>query len=96
VVRFFIQETLSDFAALAAKQRGKGESIFVRIVDRGPYGRGRIIDLRRAAARELDMISAGTAMVSLDEPQKLPRGQRGRCVAEVEAVAVSTQGRIIN
>ena len=45
------------------------KSIVVRIVDRGPYGRGRIIDLSRAAARELDMISAGTAMVSLDEPQ---------------------------
>ena len=37
------------------------KSIVVRIVDRGPYGRGRIIDLSRAAARELDMISAGTA-----------------------------------
>jgi rare lipoprotein A len=44
------------------------KSVVVRIVDRGPYGRGRIIDLSRAAARELDMISAGTAMVSL-EPQ---------------------------
>jgi rare lipoprotein A len=45
------------------------KSIVVRIVDRGPYGCGRIIDLSRAAARELDMIGAGTAMVSLDEPQ---------------------------
>jgi len=37
----------------------------VRIVDRGPYGRGRIIDVSRAAARELDMIESGTAKVSL-------------------------------
>jgi rare lipoprotein A len=45
-----------------------GKAVIVRIVDRGPYGRGRIIDLSRAAARQLDMISAGTAFVSL-EPQ---------------------------
>jgi rare lipoprotein A len=43
-----------------------GKAVIVRIVDRGPYGRGRIIDLSRGAARELDMISAGTAMVSID------------------------------
>jgi rare lipoprotein A len=43
-----------------------GKTVVVRIVDRGPYGRGRIIDLSRAAARELDMISAGTAMVSIE------------------------------
>jgi rare lipoprotein A len=43
-----------------------GKTVVVRIVDRGPYGRGRIIDLSRAAARELDMISSGTAMVSVE------------------------------
>jgi rare lipoprotein A len=43
-----------------------GRAVVVRIVDRGPYGRGRIIDLSRAAARELDMIGAGTAMVSVE------------------------------
>src|ERR1700753_611947 len=32
-----------------------GKTIVVRITDRGPYGRGRIIDVSRAAARELDM-----------------------------------------
>src|SRR6266849_6994988 len=42
-----------------------GKSVVVRITDRGPYGRGRIIDVIRAAARELDMINSGTAMVSI-------------------------------
>ena len=42
-----------------------GKTVVVRIVDRGPYGRGRIIDVSRAAARELDMIGSGTAMVSV-------------------------------
>jgi len=43
-----------------------GKTVVVRIVDRGPYGRGRIIDVSRAAAVELDMISAGTVMVSIE------------------------------
>jgi rare lipoprotein A len=42
-----------------------GRTVVVRIVDRGPFGRGRIIDVSRAAARELDMIDSGTTMVNL-------------------------------
>ena len=42
-----------------------GKTVVVRITDRGPYGRGRIIDVSRAAARELDMIDSGTATVSV-------------------------------
>jgi rare lipoprotein A len=45
---------------------GNGKTVIVRITDRGPFGRrGRIIDVSRAAARELDMIEAGTIMVSV-------------------------------
>jgi rare lipoprotein A len=36
-----------------------GRSVVVRINDRGPYGRGRIIDVSYAAAKALDMIDAG-------------------------------------
>jgi rare lipoprotein A len=42
-----------------------GKTVVVRITDRGPFGRGRIIDVTRAAARELDMIDSGTAKVTL-------------------------------
>jgi rare lipoprotein A len=42
-----------------------GKTVVVRITDRGPYGRGRIIDVSRAAAHVLDMIHSGTARVSL-------------------------------
>ena len=42
-----------------------GRTVLVRINDRGPYGRGRIIDLSRAAARELDMIRFGTTRVNV-------------------------------
>jgi rare lipoprotein A len=42
-----------------------GKTVVVRITDRGPYGRGRIIDVSRAAAHQLDMIDSGTAKVSV-------------------------------
>jgi rare lipoprotein A len=40
-----------------------GKTVDVRINDRGPFIRGRILDLSRAAARELGFISAGHAPV---------------------------------
>lgn len=43
-----------------------GKSIFVRINDRGPYAKGRIIDLSRAAAQELGMLGKGTAKVRVE------------------------------
>ena len=44
-----------------------GRNVVVRINDRGPYGRGRIIDVSHAAAAELDMIASGTATVNVVE-----------------------------
>jgi rare lipoprotein A len=43
-----------------------GKTVVVRVVDRGPFNRGRIIDVSRAAARELGMIDSGTTMVSVE------------------------------
>jgi rare lipoprotein A len=40
-----------------------GKSIVVRVNDRGPYARGRIIDLSRHAAESLDVVQTGTARV---------------------------------
>ncbi len=41
-------------------------AVVVRINDRGPFVGGRIIDLSRAAAERIDMISSGTASVRLE------------------------------
>ena len=38
----------------------------VRIIDRGPFAKGRIIDLSFAAASMIDMVGTGTAQVRLD------------------------------
>ena len=40
-----------------------GKSLVVRVNDRGPFSRGRIIDLSRRAAELLDIIQTGTARV---------------------------------
>lgn len=42
-----------------------GKQVDVRITDRGPFVHGRIIDLSMAAARQIDMVRAGTARVRL-------------------------------
>jgi rare lipoprotein A len=42
-----------------------GRWVVVRIKDRGPYSRGRIIDVTQAAARGLDFLSSGTTKVRL-------------------------------
>ena len=39
------------------------KSVVVRLNDRGPHTRGRIIDLSRQAAQQLDMLRSGTAKV---------------------------------
>ena len=40
-----------------------GRSVVVRINDRGPFARGRVLDLSKAAAQNIGMISSGTANV---------------------------------
>ena len=47
------------------RQDGKG-SITVTITDRGPYVRGRIIDLSLAAAKKLGTVQAGVAKVCIE------------------------------
>lgn len=40
-----------------------GKSVVVRINDRGPFIRGRVIDVSKAAAKNIGMVSSGTAQV---------------------------------
>ena len=45
---------------------GNGRSVVVRINDRGPFIRGRVIDVSLGAAKELGMISSGVAAVKIE------------------------------
>ena len=47
-----------------------GKTVVVRINDRGPFVRGRIIDLTRAAAHKLGIVAAGTARVRVTVLQR--------------------------
>ena len=44
----------------------RGHSIQCRVNDRGPFVRGRIIDVSTSVARALGIIQAGVAMVSIE------------------------------
>jgi rare lipoprotein A len=43
-----------------------GKTVEVRIIDRGPFVHGRIIDLSHEAARQIDLIEPGVAKVRLE------------------------------
>lgn len=57
--------TLRFGAQVRVENLRNGLSVVVRVNDRGPYGRGRIIDLSHAAAQRLDMLQAGVVPVRL-------------------------------
>lgn len=48
---------------LKVTNKRNGKSVVVRINDRGPFIRGRVLDLSKAAAQNIGMISSGTASV---------------------------------
>lgn len=52
-------------SVVRVESRADGRSAVVRINDRGPFRRGRIIDLSRAAAREIGLLGPGTGRVRL-------------------------------
>jgi len=46
-----------------------GQSVTVRVNDRGPYVPGRVVDVSYSAARTLGMVGGGVAKVKLDVVQ---------------------------
>ena len=58
-------KTLPFGTRVRVTNKRNGRSIVVRINDRGPFVKGRIIDLSTAAAAAIGMINSGVALVSL-------------------------------
>lgn len=58
--------TLPFGTLLKVTNKKNGREVVVRVTDRGPYVRGRVVDLSMAAAKELDMVSAGVASVMVE------------------------------
>jgi len=55
-----------------------GKSVVVRINDRGPFVRGRIIDLSYAAAKRLGLVGPGTAPVEIVALGVAAKGRAGK------------------
>ncbi|MEM8539350.1 MAG: septal ring lytic transglycosylase RlpA family protein [Pseudomonadota bacterium] len=56
-------KTLPFGTKLKVTNKNNGRSVVVRINDRGPFIKGRVIDLSKAAAREIGMIRSGHAPI---------------------------------
>ncbi len=59
-------KTLPMNVHLRVTNRSNGHSTVVRINDRGPFVKGRIIDLSYSAAKELGVVGPGTAPVRIE------------------------------
>jgi len=57
--------TLPFGTKVLVTRRDTGDAVEVEINDRGPFVKGRVIDLSKSAARELGMLRRGTAPVRL-------------------------------
>lgn len=57
--------TLAFGSKVRVTNLANGKSVVVRVNDRGPWGRGRVIDISHAAAKEIGMHRSGTARVSM-------------------------------
>ena len=61
--------TLQMPAIVRVTNLENGRSTVVRVNDRGPFARARVIDLSRTAAEEIDMVGKGTARVRVEQLQ---------------------------
>ncbi len=76
-LRTAAHKTLPFGTVVKVVDEATGRSVLVRINDRGPFVRGRIIDLSRSAAREIDLVRRGTTEVSvyLAQPEDLANAE---------------------
>jgi rare lipoprotein A len=57
--------TLPYNTMLEVTNPSTNKSVIVRVNDRGPYSRSRLLDVSKGAAKELDMVRAGLAKVTV-------------------------------
>lgn len=58
--------TLPMGTKVRVTNKANGKSVVVRINDRGPFAKGRIIDVSRGAAEKISMVRSGTARVTIE------------------------------
>lgn len=63
---------------LKVKNLSNGKEVVVRVNDRGPFGRGRIVDLSWGAAKALGMLSQGVVAVEVTPVGKKKVSSKGK------------------
>lgn len=75
-----------------------GRSVIVRVNDRGPFAKGRIIDVSERAAQLIGMIGAGTAKVSVEmlpeESRLIAEAARRGADLKGSEIAMNQSGRL--
>ena len=72
-----------------------GKSVIVRLTDRGPFVRGRVVDLSYAAARELGTLASGVAYVKVELVRKeteIPFPSESTGIIEMPEIEYGTAG----
>ncbi|UZR92452.1 septal ring lytic transglycosylase RlpA family protein [Chondrinema litorale] len=84
-----------------------GQSVIVRVNDRGPFVKGRVLDLSLGAAREIGMIQKGVANIEIEvlrvgigdedpvvsaKPESKPKTQQGKAVNAKEKTSNKKDG----
>ena len=72
-----------------------GKSVIVRVTDRGPFVRGRVVDLSYAAAHELGTLASGVAYVKVELVRKeteIPYPSESNGAIEMPEVEYGTAG----
>lgn len=93
-------KTLAFGTMVRVTNTRNNKSVIVRINDRGPYAKNRVIDLSKSAAQAIDMVSSGVATIKAEvlgkgnapnpKPQADPKIQK---LVDDKAKATSNPGR---
>lgn len=59
-------KTLPFGTVVRVQNERNGRECMVRINNRGPFSKGRVLDLSRAAAHQLDMVGSGVAKIKME------------------------------
>ena len=70
-------KTLPFGTLLKVRNLKNGREVVVKVTDRGPFVKGRIVDLSMAAARQLDMLSSGVANVEATFVKRVTPTKKG-------------------
>lgn len=64
------------------------KSVTLRVNDRGPFAKNRVVDLSYAAAKELGVVRPGTARVRVEAIGRWPGGVPGRFFVQIGAFSI--------